>query len=280
MHDGDRLADRPEHFRRDARPRVVVPQQVRGLVWLVKTFQPQRRGAMGADERVVHRVRRWVLLEAGTLEEQVRQQHADGGVAVGFTSGDNAFVAEFREGQADRVVPAQAVDGDALALFGLHQPAADDVVLHCLEDIVFAGLDDLLGILGIQRGGGPNLRRRGHFLELLGEPRLGNPMEYGPHAGHGRLVIVLAGHEEDPRVLRSPDRVEHPQGEGQPADVLGGAEVRLRRVAPALELTGKAAHVAVDDRRNVALVADDLIGQLPKLQLHGADDQVRRVAIA
>ena len=185
-----------------------------------------------ADERVVDRVWRRVLLEAGPLEQQVGHQHPDRGGLVLLACGDNSLIAQLRIGDADGILPTQAVDGDALALLELHEAAADHVVLGRLKDVRRGRLDDLLGVLGVELGDRRTSSLAATFPELLFKTLFGDPVERRAHARHRRILGFGSRHEENPCLLHPPNRTEHPQGEPQPADVLCGTEEGLGDVAP------------------------------------------------
>ena len=140
---------------------------------------------MGADERVVDRVGRRVLLEARPLRQQVDQQHAERGAGVLLAGRHNALVAEPRVGHAHRVLPAQAVDGDAVAAFALHEPAADDVVLGRLDHVGGGGLDDLGGPPGPRVGHRPTSSPAATFWNSSSKTRLGIQWNTVPRPGTG-----------------------------------------------------------------------------------------------
>ena len=69
FHDGDFLADTPEHLRRDANLGLRVAAEYERLRRLVKTIELGRARTMGTHQRVIDRVWSWVLHEAGSVEQ-------------------------------------------------------------------------------------------------------------------------------------------------------------------------------------------------------------------
>ena len=105
---------------------------------------------MRADQRIVDRVGRRVLDERGPIEEQERQQGADGGVVDALAGGHDALVAELRGGQAGRFCDQATRQRDALTILLCHQTAQHGVLPGGLKNIGLRRFDNLLGVLGAE----------------------------------------------------------------------------------------------------------------------------------
>ena len=94
LHNGNLLADTPEHLHRNADIRLRVRAQDERLRRLIKTIEPGGAGAVGAHQGVFDSIGRGILHKAGPVEEKVRQPGGDSSIPVGLARAKPTLIAQ------------------------------------------------------------------------------------------------------------------------------------------------------------------------------------------